>query len=282
MLTLLTIQSILLPWWNMSYFDGCTFPNADGIYFEINLIDGVCRVSNPSSMEYYDCLAWNDDKDWDALEQQSGVHVDHARERGYPRALMMTCIGMGLAFIQFAVAFRQWVKFENKLLPAYYVVLSTAAYFLIIMGSQAVGSSTHITKRETFAYTNDCDNFSSFPGEGFFLTNTVGFSVVFLIFFLMLFPEKFRFTLIIDRHSVSSSNQSIIIYYSRRCCHLIRYDMDMGEARPLSLFTQQQRSSDASSIKVSGGARKEQSLYPHVPFSDVPAIVYETPVDPVV
>ena len=178
--------SISLPWWAIDFTNHCS-----GYYLVLMLRDGMCTTDSSQVPETdgSKCIAWHDEDGWRAVDEESGANTEHEVSHIYPLILEMTYMAIAVLFLQLGICVYQWRFLVENIWLQRIVLLLTVWYLTIQSWINSIGPDTSVTDKDTWRYTNDCSEATSYPGFGDIFPVIAAY-LSWVVLFIVNFPEK--------------------------------------------------------------------------------------------
>lgn len=158
-----------IPWWIMDYNTNCNSGNS--IHFIIDLNVGVCEVSEHAEFNHKHCIRWDDKKDWEDIDQQTGYDTTQYATEIFPHVLRLRSAYSTAIIIQMLTSIISLCRPIYSLQCQYFIVLISIIYVLIVAAIQVVTGDNDIVEKEVWKTLTGCDKGSSVPYVSYYSLN---------------------------------------------------------------------------------------------------------------
>lgn len=183
---LFTGLSLSLPWWAIDYSMNC-----GGYYKVLMLRNGMCTASSSQHPESNPnkCIAWYSEDSWAEVDATAGTDTEHDASYTYPLCLILEYTAIATALLQTLISFYQWKNIVKDLVLQRIVLLLSIICISLQLAISTIGAKTDVTDENTWKYTNDCSDSTSYPGLGYYFQGAT-FYMAWIVVFIANFPEK--------------------------------------------------------------------------------------------
>jgi hypothetical protein len=190
---MLIVAGVILPWWEITFFDNC-----DNIFIVMYLRQGMCIYTidpdKEGSDETVHCIDWLEGSKWEEIDALQGTNTEYDAKYKYNYgAMLMMAIAMALSTMQLILCLLVQFRFLRASIRKQKAILfSVVSVMGLVMASQSIGSATDLTAIDTWDfYDIGCTSATSTPTSGYLVTNTVVQVFVLAIIAVLTLPEKF-------------------------------------------------------------------------------------------